>query len=134
MRIVEDTSGIRPVTFTTTSLKETITFFEQEVVFFELLLLFRSKFTKRVVGTLQLSFKAVKSLDSESFNFLSLFLRNVGTKRNLSKISSNSNTSRDNIVTSVLIVEVFEVVLANIPRRDVLSISIVIVIVFNDLV
>ena len=55
--VVEDTSAFRPVSVKTTSIKESISFLEEEVISNQLLLLFWSHGSKRVESTSKLTFK-----------------------------------------------------------------------------
>ena len=60
--VVVDTSSGRPVSVETTSVEESVTFFEEEVICNQLFLIFLRHGSKRVVGTSMLTCQLLKCL------------------------------------------------------------------------
>jgi len=70
--VVEDTTGLRPLSLKTTRFEVFITTLEQEVVSDKLLTLILSHLTKRVVLALKLTFKGAEGLSNLRLNFKTL--------------------------------------------------------------
>ena len=90
--VVEDTSAFRPVTVKTTSLEETVTLLEQEVVVNQLLLLLRSHRAKRIISSLKVTLESGQGGSDELLDFVTLFLGDSGTERELGQVSADTDT------------------------------------------
>ena len=75
--IVEDSSAWWPVTIEIASLKESISFFEQEMIFDELLLIFLAHAIQRIESTFEISSKCITSLNYFCHNLISLYFWNA---------------------------------------------------------
>ena len=91
--VVENSSTSWPVSVKATCIKETITFFEEEMISNELLLLLRGHGSKRIEGTSKFSLEAIASLDNLLLDLISLFFRNSWSKRIFSQVTAYSNAS-----------------------------------------
>jgi len=69
---VEYASSFWPVTIESASFEESVTFFEQEVIFDELFLILSTHITKRVVFSSEFALEAVASLNNLLLNLISL--------------------------------------------------------------
>ena len=92
--VVEDSSSLRPVTVEATCIQESVSFFEEEVVSNQLILLFRSHCSERIEGTGELTLESVASLNNLLLNLIALFSSDTWTKRIVFEITSNSDTGR----------------------------------------
>jgi len=92
---MEDTSSLRPVTVEVTGLKESVTLLEKEMIFNQLCSLIISQRTQRVESTSKFSIKFVACFDNLCFYFISLLFCDGGAQRIVFKITTNSNTSRN---------------------------------------
>ena len=90
--VVEDTSSLGPVSVQATGIKESISFFEKEVVSNQLILLFRSHGSERIEGTGKLTLKSVASLNDLLLNLVSLLSCNSWSERVVLKVTSYSNS------------------------------------------
>jgi hypothetical protein len=70
--VVENTSTFRPVTVKATSLKETVTFLEQEVIINQLLLLLGGHGAERVISSLKVTGKSREGGGYKSLNLVTL--------------------------------------------------------------
>ena len=70
--VVEDTSAFGPVSVKTASVKEPVSFLEEEVIVNQLLLLCWSHGTKGIECASELTFEGVASLDYLLFDLISL--------------------------------------------------------------
>ena len=92
--VVEYTSSLGPVSVQATSIKESISFFEKEVVSNQLILLFRSHSSERIEGTGKLTFKSAASLNNLLLNLVSLLSCNSWSKRIVCQVTSYSDSCR----------------------------------------
>ena len=90
--VVENASARWPVSVETWWLKEPVAFFEQEVISDELGLLFFRHSCKCIVCSFKLTSESFASSRDKLFDFVSLFFWNTRTEREISKISSNSDS------------------------------------------
>ena len=90
--VVEDTSPLGPVSVQAAGIKESISFFEKEVISNQLILLFRSHGSERIEGTGKLTLKSVASLDNLLLNLVSLLSCNTWTERIVCQVTSYSNS------------------------------------------
>ena len=94
--VVEDTSIMWPVSVEATSVKESISLLEEEVVINELFSIFLRQGVERVIGTLQLTVEFIESFAYLIFDLFSLDGVVQGwTQWERSQVSSNSNSSAD---------------------------------------
>jgi hypothetical protein len=82
--VMEDTSSFRPVPVESTSLKESVTLFKEEVISNQLLLLSFSHRAKRIESASKFALKRVAGLNNFLFDLISLLLCNSWPKRILS--------------------------------------------------
>ena len=92
--VVEYPSSLGPVSVQATSIKESISFFEKEVVSYQLILLFRSHSSERIEGTGKLTLKSITSLNNLLLNLVSLLSCNSWSERIVLKVASYSNSCR----------------------------------------
>lgn len=91
--VVENTTTGRPVSVEVASLKESISFLEEEVIIDELLLDGGVHTLERVESTLEISVEIGSSLNDGVHNLKSLCLGNTWTKRISSEIPADTDTS-----------------------------------------
>ena len=91
--VVEDASSLWPISVEAACIKESISFFEKEVVVNQLLPLSICHRSKRVESSSELSIKGSTSLDNLLFNLISLFSRNSRSKWVFSQVTANSDAS-----------------------------------------
>ena len=94
--VVEDSSSLRPVTVETTCIQESVSFFEEEVVSNQLILLFRSHCSEGIEGTGELTLESVASLNNLLLNLIALFSCDTWAERVGFEVTSNSDTGRVN--------------------------------------
>lgn len=124
----EDTTSIRPISAESCSFKVLVSILEQVVFIDELFLSFFAHGVEVQVLTSNLTFELRESRDSEFFDFLTLFLGDLGSEREVSKVSSETDTSR----TTVLVVQGFEVAFVHIPVGHVFVSRFVTMVIFDD--
>jgi len=90
---MEDSSTFGPVSVETASIKESVSFFEKEIISDELVLLSLGHGGERVESSSQLAFEGVASLDNLCLNCVSLLFGDSRAKREFSQVSSNSDSS-----------------------------------------
>ena len=91
--VVEDASAFRPVSVEATGIKEPVTFFEEEVISNQLILLSFSHRSERVECASELALECVASLNNFLFNFISLLSSDSRAKRIVGQVTANSNAS-----------------------------------------
>jgi len=91
--VVEDTSSLRPVSVEATGFKETVTLLKEEMVVNELLAVFLAERSQRVVSALEFSIEAVACLGHLLFDLFALLAGDSWSKRELSKVATNSDAS-----------------------------------------
>ena len=91
--IVEDASTSGPVTVETASIKESVSLFEKEMIGCELVALFFGHRAERVESTSKFTLKSVASLDNLLLDLIALLISNSWTKRVVSKITTDTDTS-----------------------------------------
>jgi len=92
--VMENTSIVWPVSIDATSLKESITFFEKEVISNQLILLCCSHCSEAIILSCQLSIKCLKCFEDITFNLCSLLWSVDSRSKWISiQVSSNSNSS-----------------------------------------
>ena len=92
--IVEDAPAFGPVAVETTGIKEAVTLLEEEVVSNQLLLLSFSHGSKRIECSGKLTLEGIASLNDLLLNSIALLAGNSRTKREVSQVATNSDTSR----------------------------------------
>jgi len=92
--VVEDASARGPVAIQTTSLKESVSFFEEEVIIDELLLSFLVHALERVEGALEVAFEGVASFSDEAHDFFALLFGDARAKREGVKVATDANSRR----------------------------------------
>jgi len=129
--VVEDTSGLGPVSLKTSGFKIFVTTLEEEMVSDELLLLSLGHGGERVVFTLELTIELVESRHDELLDVLSLLSGDSSTERIISEVSSDTNSSR---VDHLVLVggERRALELVHVHGRDVLVSGLVSVIGFDN--
>ena len=131
--VVEDTTGLRPVTLETAGLEILVATLEQEVVSNELVTLSVGHGLERVVLALELTSKAVKSSDNLALESLTVSTADGGTERVLSRVTGNTDTGGvDHLVLIWGEVGASQVSVVHVD--DVLICGLVAVIRLNDLV
>ena len=88
---MEDTSTSWPISIKSASLKESVSLFEQEMILNKLLLILWLHSSKWVVFTFELSSHARECFGDELLNLVSLILGDTWSKREVLKVSSNSD-------------------------------------------
>jgi len=91
--VMEDTTTRGPVSVEITSFKEPVSFFEKEVVINELLLISCTHTFKRVEFTLEIGIKFGGGSCNNFHDLESLLLGDTWTKREISEVSSDTDTS-----------------------------------------
>jgi len=91
--VVEDSSAGWPVSVKVASSQESVSLLEEEMVVNELLLNSGVHTFERVESSLEVTFEGVASGDNLSHDLVSLNLGDSWTKRVVSQVSSNSNSS-----------------------------------------
>jgi len=91
--VVENTSGIRPVSTKSCCFKEPISLLEKEMIFHELFLLFIGHSFERIISSFELSSECVEDLLRDCFDFLSMIRRNKGPEWIFVEVSCNPNSS-----------------------------------------
>lgn len=94
--IVEDTSARWPVSVQVTGSKELVTLLEKEMIIDELLLVLLAHSFERIEFSLEITFKTLESFDALIHNFESLLLGNTWAKWESLKVSTNSDSCREN--------------------------------------
>jgi len=131
--VVEDTTGLRPVTLETAGLKILVATLEEEVVSDELVTLLVGHGLKRVVLALELTGEGVKSGDDLALKSLTVSTADGGTERVLSRVTGNTDTGRvDHLVLIWGEVRAVEVSVVHVD--DVLVGGLVAVVGLDDLV
>ena len=90
--VVEDASSLRPVSVESTCIEESVTFFEEEVVSDQLVLLRFGHGAERIESTGELSLELAASLNNLLLNLVSLFSRDTWAKRIVCQVTSNSDS------------------------------------------
>jgi len=93
--VVVYTSARWPVSVETARVKESITFFEKEMISDELFLILFGHGGKRVISTGMLSGQLFESLRYSFFNLISLSFSDTWSKWEFSEVSTNSDSSRN---------------------------------------
>lgn len=90
--VVEDATGLGPVSLEEGRLEVLVVALEEEVILSELLLLLRGEVAERVVLTLEISSELGEGSNNLSLDLLSLLSGDSRAKRVLSEVSSNTDT------------------------------------------
>ena len=91
---MEDTSALWPVTIEATSFKEPITFFEQEVIGDELVLILGAHSCERVEFTGKLALECAAGLYDLLLNLIALLASDAWSKRVISEVATDSDSGR----------------------------------------
>jgi len=91
--VVEDTSALWPVSVETTSLEETISFLEEEMIINKLLLILGAHGVKGVESSSKVTIKFIASLNDLVHNLVTLLVGDTWSKREFSQVSADSDTS-----------------------------------------
>ena len=94
--VMEYSSCIWPISIETASFQESITFFKQEVIFYQLFSLRLSEVVELIILSSEISLETVQSLNNFLFYFFSLLVFKPRSETVLSKISSDSYSSATN--------------------------------------
>lgn len=129
---MENTSCRWPVSVKSGSFEIFVSFLEQEVVSNELFLFWFFHSFKRIVSTLEVSFKGGEGLFGITFDLFSLFFGNESSKWDTFEISCDSNTSR--FAVFVFWVEIFKIACIRIPATLVFGIGTMSVVILYDFI
>jgi len=131
--VVEDTTGLWPLTLETAGFEVLVTTLEEEVISGELLTISIAHSAEWVVLTLELTLEGSKSLDDLGLNFKTLSTGDGGTEWVFSQVTCNTDTGGvDHLV--LIWWEVWAVKLFDVHGADVLISCLVAVVGLNDLV
>merc|ERR1711937_873637 len=131
--VVEDTTGLWPLTLETAGFEVLVTTLEEEVISGELLTLGIAHSAEWVVLTLELTLEGSKSLDDLGLNLKTLSTGDGGTEWVFSQVTRNTDTGGvDHLV--LIWWEVWAVKLFDVHGADVLISCLVAVVGLNDLV
>ena len=89
--VVEDSTTMRPVAIKADSLEEAITFFEQEVISNQLLLIFSTHTVKWVELALEVTIELVAGLDDFTHNRIALPIGDARAERVVSQVTTNTD-------------------------------------------
>lgn len=131
--VVENTSAFRPVAVETASIKETISFLEEEMIIDELLLDSGVHAVKSVELTLEVTLEGVTSLNDLSHDLVTLFVGDARSERDFGEVSADANTGGLD-EGSLVLGERRALELGSVHVGDVLVADLVTVVVLNDLV
>ena len=92
--VVEDATGLGPVSLKEGGLEVLVVTLEQEVILSELFLIIFGHVAEGVVFSLEVSIKLGKSSNDLALDFLSLLSGNSRAKRVISEVSANTDTGR----------------------------------------
>ena len=89
---MENSSSFGPLSVASACFKETISFFEKEMVFNELLLLFWSHFPERIVLSFKFPSEGTACSNNLRLNFVPLVFGKFRSKREICKIAANTDS------------------------------------------
>ena len=94
--VMEDASSRWPISVESTSLEESISFLEQEMILYQLFLIFRSHCGERIVLSCEFTLELVASFYNFLFDLFSLSFCDTWSKWEICEISSDSNPCTTN--------------------------------------
>ena len=91
VRVVEDSTAFGPVSVQTASIKEPISFFEEEVVSNKLLLCSLIHSFKGVEGTSQVTGEVITSINDMLHDLVALIISDTGAKREVREVPADAD-------------------------------------------